>query len=237
MSKMSGFVFQDEYLARLAKLSDQEVGRLVRALAEYHTNGNEPELAGRESVAFDFIKVDIDKADAAYQAKCNNMRRGGSQESVDNNCEQLTAIAPNCEQLTPNKNININKKEKKDKEIAKAISRPTASETDRLFDKFWSVYPRHEGKQNAVKAFAKLKVDDTLLETMISAILKQKQSAQWQEARFIPHPATWLNGHRWEDEPTKDAPTGKRVLAQQYKQREYNESQMQQMLGVDDLYK
>ena len=30
---------------------------------------------------------------------------------------------------------------------------------------------------------------------------------------------------------------GKRVLAQQYKQREYKESEMQKILGVDDLYK
>ena len=31
--------------------------------------------------------------------------------------------------------------------------------------------------------------------------------------------------------------SGKHVLAQQYKQREYNESEMQAILGVDDLYK
>ena len=237
MARMTGFVFQDEYLARLAKLSDQEVGRLVRALAEYHANGNEPELAGRESVAFDFIKVDIDKADAAYQAKCNNMKRGEPQKTDDCNCEQLHPIASNCDQLTPNININKTKKEKKDiNDNAKALSRSTAKESDRLFDKFWSVYPRHEGKENARKAFVKLKPDDAMLETLINAILKQKQSDQWADPKYIPHPATWLNGHRWEDEPVKASKGGKRVLAQQYEQREYNEAEMQKTLGVDDLY-
>ena len=103
MARMSGFVFHDEYLVRLAKLSDQEVGRMVRALAEYHATGKEPELTGRESVAFDFIRVDIDKADKAYQKKCQNMSRG--------NGEQLDAIDPNCGQLGANgsnKNKNQN---------------------------------------------------------------------------------------------------------------------------------
>lgn len=50
------------YLARLAKLSDQEVGRLFRALLMYSANGECPELTGRESVAFDFIQFDIDQA-------------------------------------------------------------------------------------------------------------------------------------------------------------------------------
>lgn len=50
------------YLARLAKLSDQEVGRLFRALLIYSATGEAPELTGRESVAFDFIQYDIDKA-------------------------------------------------------------------------------------------------------------------------------------------------------------------------------
>lgn len=50
------------YLARLAKLSDQEVGRLFRALLTYSATGECPELTGRESVAFDFIQYDIDRA-------------------------------------------------------------------------------------------------------------------------------------------------------------------------------
>lgn len=112
---------------------------------------------------------------------------------------------------------------------------PRTHETERLFDKFWSVYPRHEGKQAAAKAFNKLNPDEALLETMINAIVKQKQSDQWSDPQYIPHPATWLNGHRWEDEPVK-AKGGKRVLAQQYEQREYNEAEMQKTLGVHDLF-
>ena len=40
------------------------------------------------------------------------------------------------------------------------------------------------------------------LEVLLTAIEKQKESAQWSKdnGQFIPHPTTWLNGKRWEDE-------------------------------------
>lgn len=69
-----------------------------------------------------------------------------------------------------------------------------------LFDEFWRLYPRRVGKTDAFKVWKKLNPDDTLLSTMIIAINKQKQTEQWQNEKFIPYPATWLSGRRWEDE-------------------------------------
>ena len=92
MAQMTGFIFQDEYLERLAKLSDQEVGRLVRALANYHATGEQQELAGRESVAFDFIKVDIDRIESKYSAKCETNRNNRQRSSTTVNDRQRTCI-------------------------------------------------------------------------------------------------------------------------------------------------
>ena len=71
-----------------------------------------------------------------------------------------------------------------------------------LFDQFWTAYPKHIAKQSAVKAFEKLKPDEKLLEAMLKAIARQKESKQWEKdgGAFIPYPATWLNQRRWEDE-------------------------------------
>jgi hypothetical protein len=41
---------------------------------------------------------------------------------------------------------------------------PTRARTSDRFEKFWSAYPRHEAKQNALKAFEKINPDDELLE-------------------------------------------------------------------------
>lgn len=68
------------------------------------------------------------------------------------------------------------------------------------FAAFWKFYPRGENKQRAVKAWDKLKPDDTLIATMGRALAKQKASPDWQRGIGIPHASTWLNGRRWEDE-------------------------------------
>ena len=72
---------------------------------------------------------------------------------------------------------------------------------DSLFDRFYEAYPRKVGKLAAIKAFAKCKADEALVDQMIAAIEEQKQSAQWvkDNGQFIPHPATWLNNERWAD--------------------------------------
>ena len=71
-----------------------------------------------------------------------------------------------------------------------------------LFNQFWTAYPKRVAKQSAVKAFEKLKPDEKLLEAMLKAIARQKESKQWEKdgGAFIPYPATWLNQRRWEDE-------------------------------------
>ena len=71
------------------------------------------------------------------------------------------------------------------------------------FETFYSTYPRKVSKTNAEKAWKKQKC--VLSEVMPSL---QKQMKLWNDPQFIPHPATWLNGRRWEDDLTsKSIPT------------------------------
>ncbi len=79
--------------------------------------------------------------------------------------------------------------------------------TDPLFARFWSAYPRKVDRANAEKVFAKLRADDALVGAMLAAIMRATASEQWSTpgGKFIPYPATWLSGRRWEDE-TPDAP-------------------------------
>lgn len=71
-------------------------------------------------------------------------------------------------------------------------------------DRFWPAYPRKVGKADAAKAFAKLRPDADLLGVMLRSLATQAASEDWQRdgGRFIPHPATWINGKRWQDDVT-----------------------------------
>ena len=107
-------------------------------------------------------------------------------EDADDNPPQSAA---SCGELRPKSNPIQSESES----ISESEPREDA------FDLFWEAYPRKVGKADARKAFKKAKAP---LETILSAIERQKQSEQWQKngGQYIPNPSTWLNQGRWDDE-------------------------------------
>lgn len=77
------------------------------------------------------------------------------------------------------------------------VSEKTAADG---FDLFWGPYPRKVGKEKARKVWVKLslKVRGDALRALPKHIelWERRQVAK----EFIPHPTSWLNGRRWEDD-------------------------------------
>lgn len=73
------------------------------------------------------------------------------------------------------------------------------------FSRFWAAYPRKTAKGAAWKAWPPAAAH---LEAILAALEWQRASDDWQRdgGAFVPHPATWLNARRWEDEPTAIGP-------------------------------
>lgn len=69
------------------------------------------------------------------------------------------------------------------------------------FEQFWKLYPKKKGRKDAAKAWAKLKPNDYLHQTLITALGSHCISEDWTKdgGRYIPNAATWLNGERWHD--------------------------------------
>lgn len=76
------------------------------------------------------------------------------------------------------------------------------SDTDEGWTAFWAVYPRKTAKPLALKAWRKLNPDQEMTAAILAAVTEQKTWPQWTKdaGTFVPHPATWLNQRRWEDE-------------------------------------
>jgi hypothetical protein len=77
----------------------------------------------------------------------------------------------------------------------------TETETDKrlLFDEFWKIYPLKIGKGKAQTAFMK-----AIRTTDAGIIIKGAQRYELDPNRtktYTAHPTTWLNAHRWLDEP------------------------------------
>lgn len=106
----------------------------------------------------------------------------------------------------PNINTDINTDRKPDskQKICATIDSNATS-----FERFWDVYPKKKSKESARKAWAKLKPDEQLQQTIIDAVLQAKtQDADWLKdgGQFVPHASTFLNGKRWEDEIAQKSP-------------------------------
>jgi hypothetical protein len=70
------------------------------------------------------------------------------------------------------------------------------------FDIFWAAYPKKKGKIAGRKAFDKA-IKLATLEQLLQGIELLKRETAGKDITFTPHPASWLNDGRWEDEPDK----------------------------------
>lgn len=243
MARMTGFVFQDRYLDRLAKLSDQEVGRLVRALAKYHATGEEQELKGRECGYFDFIKGDIDEIEQAYRKKCENMKRP-QQAAIESNCTQLPTTA-----------IKIKNKNDINNDSLARAQEETAFGSVNLDQLILKVQQELNGltdtHYNALNDYRDQMGDDVISYAIDLAVGGGVRNWNYVEAIL----QKWLNAgvktlgeakaenerHRNQQKqqlPQQQAKPqhAKLLRSQDYHQREYKGEQIEKVLGVNDIY-
>jgi hypothetical protein len=85
-----------------------------------------------------------------------------------------------------------------EKEEEKTETRPSR------FDLFWESYPKKTAKSTAVSAWRKacksVGGEEKLFTMAMPAVEWQRRSRSWLDG-YVPNPATWLNGGRWDDKP------------------------------------
>lgn len=68
------------------------------------------------------------------------------------------------------------------------------------FDRFWQLYPRKVAKAKARAIWQRKQLDHLTGQICESVKRHIVSSPQWQNPQYIPHPATYLNQERWEDD-------------------------------------
>lgn len=189
------FTFYDSFFRSVSRIRNKSARcDAYDAICRYALTGEEPDLnamSDAAAIAFEGAKPNLDSS----RRKAESGKKGGE--------TKLTESKPQAnEKQTASKKKDKNKDKNKNKD--KCLNACA-------FDAFWTAYPRKEGKKRAQDAFAKVTVP---LETLLTAIEGQKKTPQWQkdDGQFIPHPATWLNGKRWEDQIATELPSQHREL-------------------------
>lgn len=202
------FTFYESFYKAAKRIKDPTArAEVYDAICEYALYGNEPDidaLSEMAAIAFELIKPNLD----ASRKKAESGKLGGRKKQSESNPEangsKTEAKRKQNEASEKQEQTESKKENKKEKEGENKIeieNKKKSYDADG-FAAFWAAYPKKAGKADALKAWNKLAPDVVLQEQMGKALEVQKQSQQWRKdgGQYIPMPATWLNGRRWEDE-------------------------------------
>ena len=70
MAKKKSFILYADYIKHIGKLTDEEAGRLFKAIFEYVNEGRLPDLDGMAAMAFSFISNQLDSDLRKYETVC-----------------------------------------------------------------------------------------------------------------------------------------------------------------------
>jgi len=206
------FPTEDEAIDWVWAESEEEIAAVKYVLKKFFTLENGVFVQNRIAEELDAYQqtVNNNKRIALEREAKKAERHRGVNEALtvnDNSVnESLTERSPEVHEPPP-------KQEPLTKNQYKPPIRPKGQVFEN-FEKFWKAYPRRTARVNAVRAFEKLNPDDPLLEKIITALEAQKKSLDWRKdgGKFIPHPATWINARRWEDELPLSQPLPNNVI-------------------------
>ena len=214
------FIIYTSWKRWLDGLNLEQKGKWLDWMLSY-TNDENPQFPSDQAVmiacmmAQDTLKRDLKK----YEAKVESIQRARDKRKEDRNQLEINMKSNsnhteiNSVNVNDNVNVNVNDNVNvlsKDNELNNRdinISCSKEEKNESIFESFWKVYPRKVGKEKCRNWFKSHKPKEDLVQKMIEAVEEQKKSKQWSDPQYIPHPYTWLNQGRWEDEltPSKDS--------------------------------
>lgn len=175
MGQLEYFPCFHGYRRRTKNLTDQEVGRLFRALLEYSETGEAPELTGRESIAFDFIADDIDRARERYDDSCRKNAENAKKRWNKEDTTEYDRIRPHTKDAKAKEKEKANAKAK-EKKIDNALLAQAATQIiGRLNEQTGANY-RPESKATQTKIHARL-AEGYTVEDFVAVI--DKKCAEW----------------------------------------------------------
>lgn len=186
--------------------SPEEVAAVDAVLAEFFYEEDGRFIQARVEEEFGKVAVQADK-------NRNNGRKGGRPRKeapafttsekpkktqwVSTETQVVILENPNETQTKGNPLIqeSINPREEK-QEHAQPAAAPSR------FAEFWAAYPNKKSRQEAEKAWRKLRLDSRCDELIAHVRLMAATDSDWLRG-YCPHGSTYLNQARWEDVPKR----------------------------------
>ena len=173
----------EQKLARIARMSVKEWKRHGGTIMEFFPDGKHQRIEREREQA----RTKSEKNRRSAETRWNHNEQPKSLTNLD-------AHDANAIQTQSVGNANHSHNQNTNKRNNNTPLPP--SRGDDGFDLFWEAYPRKVGKGAAVRAW-RVAMRKATAEQIVNTV----KSFIWPEDKqFIPHPSTWLNAERWNDE-------------------------------------
>lgn len=219
MAEKKSFVLYLEYGEYFAELTDEQAGKVIKAIYAFEQGQELPEMSGAAKIAFSAIRNQLVRDNERWEKKVECGKLGGRPKKSRENQEET--------KTKPNDNQSKTEAKPNDKQTKAYMNNELCIMSNELcnnppvvppegdgaepapkepkvtgFDEFWQSYPHKVGKKAALSAWKKLKPNAGLRAKIMESLQTQKSSHQWrrENGRYIPNPATWLNQGRWDDQ-------------------------------------
>ena len=101
MAKKKSFILYADYIKHIRRLSDEEAGRLFKAIFDYVNEGKLPDLDGMAAMAFSFIANQLDTDLQKYEETCKKRS-----ENIKKRWEMAKASQKAAENTSDTKDTN-----------------------------------------------------------------------------------------------------------------------------------
>jgi len=193
-----GHVADDSMKLKLQILPMDNVD-IDELLAEIMAAGRVVRVADKDGRSYLHVKrfEDHQKIDPRWKTRCPACAQGDSLSPI----ETQGSLGELTETPEPSPTLPLGR-EGMGRESKKTPSSPAKPSME--FDTFWAQYPRKVGKEAARKAFTKAMTKTTHAKIM-TGVEDLRIRVAGKDPQFTPHPATWLNEGRWDDEVVQAA--------------------------------
>lgn len=198
LADSTGFCWAtNKYLSELFGLSKKTVSDLIGTLEK--KGYIQTEVVRDEKGAVSDRKIYVDRVSVIVPdpiPKNGDRYPQNNGYPIPKNGEENNIYINNNPPIVPHEGDGVGEGKRKRKRVPKSVP----DWEPEMFERFWKAYPRGNDRQGAVREWDNLKPSRKLMMIMSAALLRQKDSEDWQRGIGIPYACRWLSKRRWEDE-------------------------------------
>lgn len=189
-SKNKSFILHLDSLVILEKLSDEQAGKIFKAIYTYQKTNEILQLDFALDLAFTPFLNQFARDEEKYKITCERRKEAGSKGG-----KQKVANASKSKQKVANLADNKNKSDSKNDSDSDSESKNIIKSQ---FESFWNLYDKKESRKDCEKKF-QLALRKESFEKIMAG-LQAYAKVRGSDKKYWKLPETWLNKESWNDE-------------------------------------